>query len=626
MCVPILFCKLSLMFIQFISVAAALLSADATVSPAPTKESATPKTTSSPTPTSKSATAKSTASPAAPSGTTNPVSSEISKPASQPETRQEISFLHMTDLHVSENRPYSLDNLRTFCDSTYPSLIARGDVLFLAMTGDFTDGMGSFLSLSQFGQQESDWAAFRSALQGCIDQGVPIFKIRGNHDTFGVESFKHASNAHFTAIQEELEGLLVKSSLQMVAHHDQSGSFALFHPASKSRFVFLDAGRTVPSPHQYHGEFSEEQEKWLAAFMNGPTNAKALSTYIFVHYPLGCLTPSSRERLLRTVDRSSSRVTFLSGHIHSLIGKRGVQAIQSHGDVDELQLSDFKWSGAVRKVDVTTGLFVDIPMDGSLSATMMLDPDVRGTGNEGRSLIGIYAPEESIIDSASRCDDSTAVLRPGPRMGGMAFFGSPSSTCVDVTLIDTETGKRSSNRLVAADTRLTQGSLSRYAFSYFFETLHVVLLLEYVILVVIARSLFLKFGDLGLTLYLILSPLIPTTVSENFFSRPWVVSNGVMGIDLESNEVFIDYETIRTGVMMLLYLLFALAVRWGADKRGPSFAGKLAWTVSLAILSFVDMRMMIARGGFKTLTLSPHTWFMVYMWCLWINQGKSKID
>ena len=557
--------------------------------------------------------------------TTRVVESDMSKPAS-PEERTEYSFLHMTDLHVSMNRPYSLETLRNFCDTTFPALTARGNILFLALTGDLTDGMGRVFSLEQFGQLEADWTALRKALDGCIKQGVPMFNIRGNHDAFGVHSFNHPSNDLFTSLQSETHGLLVNSSLQVVAFHEESGSMALFHPESNSRFVFLDAGRTVPSPHQYHGEFSESQARWLEEFIGGKTNTKTQTTYVFIHFPLGCLTPESRQRLLRAVAPSSSRVTFLSGHIHSLIGKRGVQAIRSHDDIDELQLSDFKWSGAVRRVDINTGLFVDVPADGTVSVTIQLDPDVRTSDETGRTLLGIHANANQVIDTVTRCSGSSesSALRPGP---SMSFFFSPSPAqlhCVEVSVIDSQTGKRSMQRVTAVDTRLGNRSFARLAFSYFFETLQIVLLFEYVVLVVVARFLFIKLRNVPLTLYLVLSPVIPSTVSDNFFDRPWVLSNGVAGIDLETSEVFIDYETVRLGIMMLLYLLFAIAVLWTKPQR--SFVGKLGWVLFLLPLTMVDMRMTVSRGGLKTLTLSPHIWIIVYLWYLLITQGRRALS
>jgi hypothetical protein len=536
------------------------------------------------------------------------VDAEPVKPGSSMATKH-YSFLHMTDLHISNNRPFSLENLREFCNSTFPALTAEKDILFLALTGDFTDGMGDFLSLDQFGQQESDWTAFRLALEGCVKVGIPIFKIRGNHDAFGVHSFTHPTNLFFTTIQEEFNRLFSKHpNLRTLATHAESGSFAISHSPSKSRFVFLDAGRTIPSPHQYHGEFSESQAVWLKNLIQGPSNPQTARTYIFIHFPLGCLVPSSRARLLEAVAKSASRVTVLSGHIHSVVGRRGVQSIKSHQNVDELQLSDFKWSETVRKINVESGLFVDIPVRAHVSATLLLDPGMR-------SLVGVASTGDIVIDSVTPCHAVSSELRPETVLNGMHFFSlSDELSCVNVTTIDRK-GKRESVRVPAVDTRLWPGTPGRAIFTHFFEALQLLLLFEYVLLVVIARALFLKFKSLPMTLYLVLSPVIPLTVSENFFSRPWVVSNGVAGLDLETQEIFLDFETIRMGIIMLLYLLFAVAV-----KANPGRFGRVIWTLFLGILTLFDMRMLVARGGVKTMAFSPHTWFMIYMWTLLVRR------
>jgi hypothetical protein len=550
--------------------------------------------------------------------TVTPVDSDISKPP--PAQDPDYSFLHMTDLHISASRPYSLENLRAFCDQLLPDL--SKNVLFLALTGDFTDGMGAFLSLDEFGQQEADWKAYRAALDGCVKTGIPILKIRGNHDAFGVESFIHQSNSWFVSIQDELNRLISLSSrgLILASVHTESGSFALTHRSC--RFIFLDAGRIVPSPHQYHGEFSENQAVWLSNFITGASNTQARQTYVFIHFPLGSLTPSSRDRFLNAVSNSMSPVTYLSGHIHSVVGKRGVQSLRSHRpNVNELQLSDFKWSGAVRKVDINSGLFVDIPTHLGVaddSATLLLDP----RSSTPLSLIGIHERNGSFIDTAKACNGHSQ-LRPFETKSDMRFYSMTDDVhCVEYTTVNETTGQRTVHSVTPIDTRLWEGTLSRFIFTYFFEFLHVVLLVEYAILVLVARTYFERSRDLVLTLFLVLAPILPTTLSSNFFSRPWVISNGVAALDVETWEVFEDFETIRIGIMMLMYILFVTA---SSAKKTRGWFGTTLWTVLLTVLSLGDVRMMIARGGLRTLILSPHSWFVVYMWYLWQTSSNKQL-
>jgi hypothetical protein len=519
-----------------------------------------------------------------------------------------FSFLHMTDLHISRFRDYSLKNLKTFCDDAFPKLISRNDISFLAITGDFTDGIDSFLSLSEFGQVEEDWRAFRSAMQGCLKhKSVPVLTIRGNHDVFNVSSFHDRSNSFFRRYQTELRG----SHFNHLSIHKSTGSYAFVDKRSKGRFVFIEASRIIPAPHQYHGEFSKEQEEWLYSWLakdDTPT-----FTYVFTHFPLGSLTPDSRARMLTAIGNSCSPVVYLSGHIHSLIGKRGVQALRSHEDFDELQLSDFKWSGIVRKVHIDSSIFVDIDtlrID-EVSATILTDPIDRHT-----SVISVYSPRP--IEEVRDCTSGEKLRRFQESIGDIHLFSFTSTPkCIIV-----QTNKGTATNVVPVDTRLGDHSIGRYVFSYFYEFLQLVVLVEYVLLVVFAREIFTISKDIFLTLYLVLSPLVPTILSEGLVNRKWVVSNTIAMFDIETAEVFLDSETTRVGITLLMYLLCAVGTYWKLKTPQTKSILNVAWTIVLLFLSLVDLRMVLARGGPRTLLLSPHTWFMVFFWIRWTGLGR----
>lgn len=522
---------------------------------------------------------------------------------------QRYSFLHMTDLHISRSRDTSLKNLKAFCDKVFARLVADGDVLFLAITGDFTDGIDSFLAFSEFGQQETDWKAYREAIDGCMHNQVPILKIRGNHDSFNVESFHHESNVWFRTYQAESRGNLKNDK---IVHHSSTGSYAFFDQKSGARFVFVEASRIIPSPHQYHGEFSESQEEWVKKFISDESNTKAVRTYVFTHYPLGSLTPDSRQRILNAVSPSRSQVVYLSGHIHSVVGSRGVQALNSHEKVDELQLSDFKRSGIVRKVDVETSTFVDIDvvdhdLVSLMSASVLIDPVDRS-----RSLLSIYS--EVPIEAVTECGKS-APLRYDHTVNKISTFAVQSRKipCLDVA---TTTGN---HKVYPADTRLWVGSVHRWVFSHFFEFLQIILLVEYLISIWVVRKFYLKTGLMAPTLYFLLSPLIPGELSEGVFKRRWMLSNAVAMFDLETFDVFLDSESVKVGITLLLYLICASALNWKfGSKERPKTTFRI-WSFFLVILTFFNLRFAVARGGLRTLTLSPHTWFMAYFWSLWLR-------
>ena len=522
----------------------------------------------------------------------------------------------MSDLHISKNRPFSTANLLKFCEEKYPRLLAGGDVLFLAITGDFTDGISDFLSFGMFGQQEGDWQALRLAMAACEKQGLPILTIRGNHDSFGVESFQSESNKFFSELQTQFRTHSKRSGLELVASHKETGSYALVHKESGSRHIFLEGSRIVPSPHQFHGEFSVSQEVWLKAVIDGPSNHGP--TFVFMHYPLGSLTPDSRERLVGAAQGAAGPVTYLSGHIHSVIGKRGVQSLNSYDGIDELQLSDFKWSGVVRKVDISSAVFVDIPtIDlGSVSASLLLDPVNR---DSERSLVAVYS--ELPIDSVSHCDDAKRTLRPERAFSHIHVF-SGEAKCLQVSTVD-KSGKHATTQVVPVDNRLFKHSVARWIFAHWFESLQLILLTLYVALVIASRQVFLRSKNVLLTIYLVTSPLIPTTLWEGVFNRKWIVSNGVAMFDLETRDIFLDPDTTRIGPTMLVYLFFALAINWRLASH-RSRAATIAWTVVLVLLTLVDARMIIGRGGLRSVLLSPHTAFLAYVWWLW-NSPTPKV-
>ena len=581
---------------------------------APTKPTATtsvpPKPTAKPAPATQSVTTSQPSSPDV----------DVNVPQS---SSPHFSFIQITDLHVSDNRPYSLNNLRRFCDTVFPRLVAGGDIRFLVISGDLTDGIGSVLSINNFfGQQEADWVGYRAAMSGCVRAGVPVFKIRGNHDSFGVESFHHASNRLFKEYQAEFRKLSHKN--MKLDYHIETGSYAFFDKGSRSRFAFVEATRIVPAPHQYHGEFSEDQEAWLNKWIDGPSNKEADSTYVFAHYPLGSLIPDSRNRFLAAVSGSHSRVTYLSGHIHNVIGKNGAQALHSHGNVDELQLADFKWKGVARKVDISSGLFVDIPTigsDGSLAATLLWDPAVR---DGSKTVVAVHS--EELLESAADC--SGEQLRLDQTIGNLYVLSpQPGTSGVDMKCVDIVTmgrnGEIGTHQVTPVDTRVWPGTFARFVFTRFFEFLQVLIFVGYLGVVVVAKELFVKHNLRFAPMYLLLSPLLPSLLSEGVAGRRWMLANAVAMIDLESGDVFFESESTRVGVTLLIYLICALGLNWRCGSRTGKL-GTYLWTGGLVFLSLFDVRFVMARGGLRTLFLSPHVWFMVYFWYQWIRVKTDK--
>jgi len=542
-----------------------------------------------------------------------------------PPTTKHQSFLHMSDIHVSGYRRYSYENLKNFCNSVFPSLVAKSEeILFLAITGDLTDGIGQIFSFDEWGQQPVDWELISEAISDCRrNTGIPVFHIRGNHDCFGVHSFWDQSNSAYHEMYDDMirqHG----DKVSPLTIHNESGSYAF--QIGKSRFIFVENDRIIPGPHQYYGELSDNRAAWLKSYIDGPTNLIAESTFVFSHYPIGTLTPDSRDRTLAALEGSKSRVTYMSGHIHSVCGRNGVQSIRSHGlDVlNELQVSDYKWSGIVRKISLS-GIFVDIPTipGGNASATILYDPTHDSTGALQVSLMTIHAPFR--IQSAHACGNKARIFPKMDIIGKTAVFDVSNFSksdlkCIMVNNID----------IFPVDTRLRFGSPIWFLFTYWFEALQILVLVLYIGTVYFAREIYLKTATQGLTrriipLYLVLSPLIPNTLSEHLYKREWLVANGVALFDLRTYDVILDTETTRLGFMIFLYFLTAISLNFRLSLRENRITlGSLIWILALAFPSFLDVRFILGRGGLRSLFLSPHTWYMVWYWKQWLNPVMRK--
>jgi hypothetical protein len=488
----------------------------------------------------------------------------------------------------------------------------------MAITGDLTDGIGQFWSLEEFGQQSGDWSLMSSVIKKCRQHNVPVLFIRGNHDCFGVHSFQDGSNRAY----RELHAQMI-AQLPFDVHQDSGGSYA-FH-SGRSRFIFVENDRIIPGPHQYYGELSPERAQWLKAYIEGPTNLVAEQTFLFSHYPIGTLTIDSRTRTLAALANSKSPITYLSGHIHSVVGTNGIQATRSHGMplLNELQISDYKWSGIVRKVDIGSGgIFVDIPTISTypnVSASLLFHP----SHNPQTSLLTVYSQDES-IKFLHACKNQDLKFKKIDDYGLMSVFNITGVSSVDLECIEDHSGRQ----VYPVDTRLWFGTPKWFLFTYWFESLQIIVLALYLGTVWFSRKIFLcqtsTNPNVLIPLYLVLSPLIPNSLSEHLYKREWLVANGVALFDLRSHDVIMDTETTRVGFMMFLYFLTSVSLNFRLSLPSNRLTlGSWLWLAFLAFPQFMDVRFIIGRGGFRSLLLSPHTWYMIWYWYKWLHPKSA---
>ena len=202
----------------------------------------------------------------------------------------------------------------------------------------------------------------------------------------------------------------------------------------------------------------------------------------------------------------------------------------------------------------------------------------------------------------------------------ISIFEAPDEPCLSLSTFG------GSADILPVDTRLPAGTFGRYFFSYWFEWLQLIVFVEYIFLVAIARRIFSKSGNMLTALYLVLSPIVPNITFEGVYGKPWIVANSVAMFDLESAEIILDSDTTRVGLMLLLYIILATGINWKEALLRSHFTYITA-TLVMLLFTLVDLRINLARGGPKCLLLSPHSWFIGYVWYVWLKPaGREKTE
>jgi hypothetical protein len=304
--------------------------------------------------------------------------------------------------------------------------------------------------------------------------------------------------------------------------------------------------------------------------------------------------------------------------------------------LNELQISDYKWSGIVRKIDIGSGgVFVDIPtiQETRISASLLYDP-LSTSESVRTSLMTVYSPSVR-IKSAHVCHDRAKKFEKFDQYGNMYVYNITGVVKSDLKCIQVSDGSKDFDVDGPTESRLRFGSTIWFLFTYWFESLQIIVLVLYVGTVWFARKIFLKtalkgslqnsesishlLADRIIPLNLVLSPLIPNSLSEHLYKREWLVANGVALFDLQTRDVIMDTETTRIGFMIFLYFLTALSLNFRLSLRSNRITlGSWVWLAFLAFPQFMDVRFIIGRGGFRSLVLSPHTWYMIWYWYKWL--------
>lgn len=253
--------------------------------------------------------------------------------------RDLVWFIQISDLHISRYiYPDIKDDLKEFFTSTLDTV---KPVIVLA-SGDLTDakdvdGVDSY-------QQQEEWRFYRKLIENYVKNKTIYVDIRGNHDTFDVQSFSDKNNLFRT---NSASGLKYNSSY----------STTLTHGGKTYSFIAVDATLN-PGPKKvfnFFGRLDEEKFNHLAKLKREAASSDHI--VYFGHFPSSCVV--SDPPLSEVINGG---LVYLSGHLHTLAGLAPQLYTLHHSGTPELELGDWKENRRYRVLAVDNGLlsFVDM--------------------------------------------------------------------------------------------------------------------------------------------------------------------------------------------------------------------------------------------------------------------------
>ena len=98
-------------------------------------------------------------------------------------------FLHLTDLHITLNRPNKLDGSLIFLNS-----ILKYNADLILMTGDIVDNFEGKRKWQRVGiQNKNDWNVYKKTVKNMLSN-YNVIDVAGNHDVWGVDSVLSNNN------------------------------------------------------------------------------------------------------------------------------------------------------------------------------------------------------------------------------------------------------------------------------------------------------------------------------------------------------------------------------------------------------------------------------------------------
>ncbi|KAF6003531.1 hypothetical protein F1559_005188 [Cyanidiococcus yangmingshanensis] len=257
-----------------------------------------------------------------------------------------FALLQISDLHLDYRQSFALQNLRAILYDVIPIVAPKAVIV----TGDITNakrrrGLGHVSQ--QFAEEWSQYAeAVRQArVEGAVPSDTIWIDLPGNHDMFGVlkrpEPEKNFYLQHCQLHHPNTNGTCLQPRARLFPFHD--GHIAILR---------LDA---VPEPSlhrplNFFGDLplNQEQARPPASLDERPEDSSPAVIFVAAHYPSSFIHFGSNPKSWLVSKMRHSRVVYLSGHLHTLMGFCPRLYFSKPGRFLDLELADLRFSRRFR--------------------------------------------------------------------------------------------------------------------------------------------------------------------------------------------------------------------------------------------------------------------------------------
>lgn len=247
----------------------------------------------------------------------------------------------VSDIHFSIYR--DPDRVTEFTDLLRNTITPIRPAVVIA-SGDLTDareGLGSV-------QHEKEWQMYYETVKTSgILEHTTWLDIRGNHDTFNVDSYNGQAD-YFK--NYSIQGKL----------HRRSYAHQMEVNGNKYTFLGLDAS-LVPGPKRpfnFVGEVQQDEINKIQLLINNSRQNSNDYLIWFGHYPTSCImSPGADTNVRKLIGDQPESLVYLCGHLHTFAGLvPRMISLQSTGYL-EMELGDWMRNRRYRLAAVDHGLF-----------------------------------------------------------------------------------------------------------------------------------------------------------------------------------------------------------------------------------------------------------------------------